>query len=61
MPAKSAARSDLSRLVPHGYLATRGWLLEQGVSPHSLDNLLKSGDLVAPVSGVYRRPDTVLK
>jgi hypothetical protein len=60
MPAKSAARSNLSRLVPHGYLVTRGWLLEQGVSPHSLDNLLKSGDLIAPVSGVYRRPDAAL-
>jgi hypothetical protein len=58
MPAKSAARSELSRLIPHGYLATRGWLLEQGVGLHGLDNLLKSGELVAPVAGVYRRPDT---
>jgi hypothetical protein len=61
MPAKSAARSELSRLIPHGYLATRGWLLnERGASSHSLDNLLKSGDLVASAAGVYRRPDTVL-
>jgi Transcriptional regulator, AbiEi antitoxin, Type IV TA system/Transcriptional regulator, AbiEi antitoxin N-terminal domain len=61
MPTRSDTRSDLANQIPYGFLATRTWLLEQGVGPHSLDNFLKSGQLVAMVSGVYRRPDTSLK
>ncbi len=58
MPIVSETRSELPILVPQGYLATRQYLLGRGASAHSLDNLLKSGQLVAPVQGVYRRPDT---
>lgn len=60
MPAVSETRSELATLIPHGYLATRHWLLARGVSNHGLDNLIKSGQLVAPVSGVYRRSETEL-
>lgn len=53
----TAAHPDLSDRLPFGQLATRQWLLEQGLSRHSLDNALKSGKLVALARGVVARPE----
>lgn len=44
-------------LLPHGQLATRQWLLGQGVSRHALDNALKSGKLIMLARGVVTRPE----
>ncbi|MCP8900946.1 type IV toxin-antitoxin system AbiEi family antitoxin domain-containing protein [Gilvimarinus xylanilyticus] len=51
---------NLSEWLPLGQLATRQWLLERGVSRHSLDNALKSGKLVAVARGVVARPEIPL-
>lgn len=61
MPAAVAKHTELFSLIPYGFLAARHWLLEQGVSNHTLDNQIKSGQLVALAPGVYRRPDSTLK
>lgn len=61
MPVNTDIRAELARLVPYGQLATRNWLMDKGLSRHSLDNLVKSGQLVSLVSGVYKRPETPLK
>ena len=46
--------------VPYGLVATKSWLLSQGLSRHTLDNWVKSGQLASVVYGVYKRPDTRL-
>ncbi|TVP61778.1 MAG: hypothetical protein EA349_00120 [Halomonadaceae bacterium] len=46
----------LAQTLPPGMLASRTWLLHQGFSVHSLDNALKSGEVVALVPGVYTQP-----
>jgi hypothetical protein len=51
---------QLDRLLPYGLVATRQWLLAQAVSPHALDNALKSQRLRAQGVGVYARADTPL-
>jgi hypothetical protein len=61
MPVKAKPRANLVKLVPYGLLATRSWLMERGLSRHSLDNLVKSGHLVSLAPGVYKRPETPLK
>lgn len=52
----TSTHTDLSTWLPLGQLATRQWLLEQGVSRHALDNALKSGKLLAVSRGVVARP-----
>lgn len=61
MPVNADIRAELAKLVPYGLLAARSWLMEQGLSRHSLDNLVKSGQLVSLAAGVYKRPETPLK
>ncbi len=46
--------------LPYGYIATRKWLLTQGVSRHSLDNALKSQKIQSLATGVYARTDAPL-
>lgn len=46
--------------VPYGLVVTKSWLLSQGLSRHTLDNWVKSGQLSSVVYGVYKRPDTRL-
>jgi len=60
MPFNAILHSRLMELVPFGTLATRKWLLEQDVTVHGLDNLVKHGQLTSLVHGVYKRPETVL-
>jgi hypothetical protein len=50
----------LDNLLPYGLLATRKWLLAQGVSSHALDNALKSQRLRKQGVGVYSRSDSPL-
>jgi transcriptional regulator with AbiEi antitoxin domain of type IV toxin-antitoxin system len=50
----------LSNLVPYGLIATREWLLAQGLTRHQLDNWVKSDKLSKVAQGVYRRPEAKL-
>jgi len=51
---------QLTSLVPLGLVATRPWLLSQGLQRHTLDNWVKSDQLVPLARGVFKRPDTEL-
>lgn len=51
------SRPDWLALVPFGQFVSRQWLLKQGVSPHALDNAVKSGKLKLLARGVLTRPD----
>lgn len=61
MPVNAEIRTELAALIPYGLLATRSWLMDKGLARHSLDNLVKSGQLVSLAPGVYKRPETPLK
>ena len=50
-------KSQLKDLLPYGMVATRKWLLSQGVNGHSLDNALKSEKIQLLATGVYARTD----
>ena len=54
--SKSESHLDEVTYLPFGHLATRQWLLGQGMSRHTLDNALKSGKLVSMTRGVVARP-----
>jgi hypothetical protein len=51
------SKHDPLSLVPYGFVVTRSWLIEQGIGRHTVDNWLKSGQIVAVARGVFRRPD----
>lgn len=51
----------LQRLLEEGFLAPTHWLEAQGYSRSLLSNYVKSGWLVSPARGVYRRPGPPLK
>lgn len=53
-------KSSFLEYVPYGLIVTKSWLLSQGLSRHTLDNWVKSGQLSSIVYGVYKRPDTKL-
>lgn len=61
MPPRAIAPIELNALVPHGLIATKRWLADQGLERHSLDNLIKSEQLIALAPGVYQRLGTILK
>lgn len=46
--------------MPYGLVVPKSWLLSQGLSRHTLDNWLKSGQLASVVYGVYKQPDAQL-
>lgn len=48
--------SENTELLPFGQLATRQWLLAQGVEVYQIDNALKSKKLEGLVRGVLARP-----
>ncbi len=60
MSAKKEQSEMLERWLPHGLIASKKWLLEQGFSRHTLDNHVKSGQLVAVTSGVYSKANVLL-
>ncbi|WP_339800944.1 type IV toxin-antitoxin system AbiEi family antitoxin domain-containing protein [uncultured Marinobacter sp.] len=47
------AREQLRDLLPLSMVATKPWLLDQGLSLHFLDNAIRSGTLVPLAPGVY--------
>ncbi len=51
------SQHNLSSLVPFGLLASRPWLMSKGVQRHTIDNWVKSGQLVAVARGVFKRPE----
>lgn len=57
MPAVLPIKNSLESLLPLEQVATRPWLEKQGFSRHSLDNFLKSGQILALTAGVYARPE----
>ncbi len=48
----------ISSLVPYGLVASRSWLMSKGVQRHTVDNWVKSGQLVAVGHGVFKLPAT---
>ena len=48
--------NDKPELLPFGQLATRRWLLSQGMTRHALDNALKSRKFATLTRGVVGRP-----
>lgn len=54
-------QDNLQKLVPFGLLVTRKWLQSRGLKRHRIDNLVKSGQVKALVSGVYARSETDLQ
>jgi hypothetical protein len=47
------AREQLKQLLPVSMVATKQWLLDQGLSLHFLDNAVRSRTLIPLTSGVY--------
>ncbi len=60
MGLRKETTKKLHKLLPHGLIATKKWLLEQGVSRHTLDNQVKSGQLVPVATAVYSKPNVML-
>lgn len=50
-------KTRVASVLPLEQVATRSWLEANGFGRHSLDNALKSGQLVALAAGVYARPE----
>ncbi|MFK8013797.1 MAG: type IV toxin-antitoxin system AbiEi family antitoxin domain-containing protein [Marinicellaceae bacterium] len=48
-------KNKLDRILPLGLVATRGYMLAQGMDRHGFDNAVKSGKLKAICRGVYVR------
>lgn len=48
--------TENTELLPYGQLATRQWLLSQGVEVYQIDNALKSKKLESLARGVLARP-----
>ncbi len=51
------SKQDPLSLVPYGFVVTRSWLTDQGIGRHTVDNWVKSSQIVAVVRGVFKRPD----
>ncbi|CRG50544.1 Uncharacterised protein [Yersinia wautersii] len=47
------ARQQLRKLLPLEMVATKQWLLDQGLSLHFLDNAVRSSTLLSLTAGVY--------
>lgn len=54
----SAARKRLRQLLPTGMLATKQWLLGQGLNLHFVDNAVRSGTLQPLTPGVFTLLDS---
>lgn len=54
------ARHQLKNLLPIGMVATKPWLLAQGLNLHFIDNAVKSRTLLALTPGVYAREEKPL-
>lgn len=56
MKNSAETRLRLAGLAPVGRLVTRAWLVSNGVTHHTADNLVKGGHLVVLRPGVYANP-----
>ena len=56
MPVSAIPKGALYDLVPNGCVVTKQWLRGQGLGAHTIDNLVKSGQLLSAARGVYQRP-----
>ena len=50
----------LLELLPHGLVASRKWILAQGIPVHRLDNWLRSKKIRSVTRGVFCQPGVVL-
>jgi hypothetical protein len=57
----SHSRTSVLDYASYGLVVTKTWLLSQGLSRHTLDNWVKSGQLTSITYGVYKRPDAKLQ
>ena len=57
MPRYSTLRKALRAEIPAGQFATREFLLQRGFGVHSINNLLKSGDMVSLARGAYAQDE----
>ena len=58
MNSKKQIKQQLREAMPYGLVTTRRELRNLGFAVYQIDNLLKSGDVVAVAPGVYRSPET---
>ncbi len=56
MPAYSKLRRNLDAVLPPGIVTSRALLVRSGFRRSSIDNVLKSGQLVSLWPGIYGRP-----
>ena len=54
------ARKQLQKLLPLNMLATKSWLVTQGLNLHFLDNAVRSQTLIPITAGVYMRQEAKL-
>ncbi len=54
-------KQKLRVLLPYGMVATKQWLLAQGLSTHAVDNAVKSGKLLLLTPGVYAQYSSRLR
>ena len=50
---KGSYKQSLKALLPYGMLATKKWLIGQGLSTHAIDNAVKTETLLSLATGVY--------
>ncbi|MHB1179652.1 MAG: type IV toxin-antitoxin system AbiEi family antitoxin domain-containing protein [Daejeonella sp.] len=58
MPTNALRRKKISELLPEGVLVNRDWLMENNLSRHAIDNLVKSQQLHSVSKGIYVRGTT---
>lgn len=56
----AVSRQTLKQLMPAGLLATKSWLVAQGLNPHFIDNAVKTKTLIALCPGVYTREEMLV-
>jgi hypothetical protein len=55
------ADKSLANTLPSGQLVNRKWLSKHGFSRSAVDYHLRANNLIAPVRGIYQRPDSKIK
>lgn len=55
MPTNALRRKQISELLPEGVLIDRDWLMENNLSRHAIDNMVKSQQLHSVSKGIYVR------
>lgn len=58
MAVNVVRRKELYQIMPEGVIASRRWLMENNLSRHAIDNLVKSNQLESLSKGIYVRNAT---